>query len=66
MARELVWVEKERFQGWVCSACGWEFKSPGPLVGRTIEEMKCAYERQRDEGFKAHDCAQHPKSAAKS
>ena len=61
MARELVWVEKERFQGWVCSACGWEFKSPGPLVGDTIEEMKRAYERQCAEGFTAHDLRQTSK-----
>ena len=39
MARELIWVEKERFQGWVCSACGREFRASGPLVGNTIEEI---------------------------
>jgi len=37
MARELVWVEKERFQGWACSGCGWEFKSSGPVTGNTID-----------------------------
>jgi hypothetical protein len=40
VARELVWVEIERFHGWACSACAWEFKSLGPLVGNTLEEMK--------------------------
>ena len=45
MDRELVWVEKERFQGWVCSVCGWQFKGLGPLVGNTIEEMKRGFER---------------------
>ena len=64
MGRELIWVEKERFQGWVCSACGWEFKSSGPLIGNTLDEMKRAYERQHDEAFKAHECAKHPQRRA--
>jgi len=61
MGRELVWVEKDRFQGWVCSACGRKFRASGPLVGDTIEEMKRHYERERDEAFEAHACAKHPK-----
>jgi hypothetical protein len=61
MGRELVWVEKERFQGWACSACAWEFKSSGPITGITIEEMKRNYEQQRDKEFKAHACAKYPK-----
>jgi rubredoxin len=64
MARELIWVEKERFQGWVCSACGWEFQSSGPPIGKTIDEMKRNYERRRDEEFNAHVCAKHPKRPA--
>ena len=64
MGRELVWVEKERFEGWACSACGWEFRASGPLVGGTIEEMKRNYERERDEAFGAHACAKHPKQPA--
>ena len=64
MARELVWVEKERFQGWACSACAWEFKSSGPLIGNTIDEMKQNYERQRDEEFAAHVCGRYPKRHA--
>jgi hypothetical protein len=60
MGRELIWVEKERFQGWMCSACGWEFRASGPPIGNTIEEMKQNYERRRDEAFKDHVCAKHP------
>jgi hypothetical protein len=41
-------------------------KSSGPPVGDTLEEMKRNYERQRDEEFKAHVCAKHPKLSAKS
>jgi rubredoxin len=62
MARELVWVEKERFEGWACSACDWEFRASGPLVGDTIE-MKRNFERERDEAFKAHVCARHLKDS---
>jgi len=65
MGRELVWVKKELFQGWACSACAWEFGASGPVVGKTIEEMQRDYERQRDEEFKAHVCAQHPKQPPK-
>jgi hypothetical protein len=53
VARELVWVKVERFHGWACSACAWQFKSSWPLIGNTLEEMKRNYERQRDEEFNA-------------
>jgi hypothetical protein len=33
-------------------------------IGNTLEEMKRAYERQRDEAFKAHVCAKHLKRDA--
>jgi len=62
VARELIW--RKDFQGWVCSACAWEFKISGPLIGKTIGEMTQNYERQRDEAFTAHVCAKHPKRPA--
>jgi hypothetical protein len=61
VARKLVWVEIERFHGWACSSCEWEFKSSGPLIGNTLEEMKRNYERRRDEEFNAHVCAEQKK-----
>jgi hypothetical protein len=64
VARELVWVEIERFHGWACSACAWEFKSSGPLTGKTIDEMKRNYERRRDDEFQAHVCAKEHKRPA--
>jgi hypothetical protein len=64
MVRELVWVEKAHFHGWAGSACAWEYISSGPFVGTTLDEMKRHYERQRDEEFKAHVCAKHPKRRA--
>jgi hypothetical protein len=62
----LIWVEKERLQGWACATSAREFKSSGPLVGNTLDEMKRSYERQRDEQLRAHVCAKHPKLPAKS
>jgi len=61
LARETVWVERERFHGWVCSVCAWEFNASGPVVGKSIEEMKQRCETERDRKFKSHVCAEHPR-----
>jgi hypothetical protein len=60
MRRRLVWVENQNFLGWGCSECAWVFNPLGPLVGESIDEMKIAYEEQRDKEFKSHVCAQRP------
>jgi hypothetical protein len=62
MRRKLVWIERKSFQGWTCSQCAWEFKSSGPLVGKSIEDMKRHYERDRDREFNSHVCAEHPRA----
>ena len=62
MRREMVWVERERFRGWACSECTWEFNPAGVPAGNSIAEMKQNYERQRDNEFQAHLCAKHPKT----
>jgi len=59
LAREMVWVERERFQGWVCSVCAWIFRGCGPLGDGSIEEMKRRYETERDTAFRLHLCADH-------
>jgi len=61
LARELVWVDRERFQGWGCSVREWVFYASGPLVGKSIEEMKRGYEAERDKEFRSHVCAEHPR-----
>jgi len=61
MQRELVWVEKDDFHGWVCSECAWKFKPSGVPTGNTIYEMKQEFERQRDNEFASHLCREHPK-----
>jgi len=58
---ELVWVQTKRFMGWACSECAWQFKPSGFPAGDTIDEMKVAYERQRDKEFESHVCASYPK-----
>jgi len=63
MRREMVWVERERFQGWACSECTWQFSPSGAPTGNSIAEMKEHYERQRDKEFMSHACAEHPSSA---
>jgi hypothetical protein len=55
----MVWVERERFEGWACSNCTWIFKGSGPLGDKSIEEMKRQYETDRDKAFKSHVCAEH-------
>jgi hypothetical protein len=60
--RELVWIERRNFQGWACSECAWGFNPLGPLVGETLDDMKMHYEQQRDEEFKSHVCAEHPRA----
>ena len=62
MGRDIVWVETQNFQGWACSACAWVFNPSGAPIGKSIEEMKRNYERQRDKEFASHACAAHPRA----
>ena len=36
MPRELVWIKRPNFEGFVCSECEWVFKSTSALVGKNI------------------------------
>jgi hypothetical protein len=56
MLRSLIWIANQHFQGFGCSACNWMFRSSGPLVGVSLDEMKRKYEAQRDDEFGAHVC----------
>ena len=62
MRRKLVWVQDQTFQGYGCSECQWVFNPTGPLVGKTIDQMKQTYEAERDKEFAAHDCGKFPKA----
>jgi hypothetical protein len=58
MARKLVWIETKNFEGFGCSECQWVFKSSSALFVKTFDQMKQAYEAERDKAFTAHVCAQ--------
>lgn len=59
MARRLTWVERQDFQGYSCSECDWVFEPTSGVFGfgRSLDEMKQAYEAERDKAFAAHVCA---------
>jgi hypothetical protein len=57
MPRRLVWIERPDFVGFGCSECRWVFHPAGPFVGTSFEQMKQAYEAERDKEFASHTCA---------
>jgi hypothetical protein len=61
MRRKLVWIEEHGFWGWGCSECAWVFNSSG-TSGKSLEEIKQNYERQRNKDFAAHVCAVYPRA----
>jgi hypothetical protein len=61
MPRQLIWIENQNFEGFGCSECNWVFKISSAPVGETLDEMKKAYEAQRDKEFSGHICAHHPR-----
>ncbi len=62
MARKLVWIESQNFEGFGCSECQWVFKTTGPFIGKSLDKMKQAYEVERDKQFAAHICVKFPKA----
>ena len=56
---EMVWVQRERFTGWACSQCAWEFNPSGIPSGNTLAEIKQKYEQERDKQFNSHVCAKY-------
>jgi hypothetical protein len=59
MRRKLVWIDRKSFQGYGCSECAWAFKPSGTPAGKSLDEMKQNYERQRDKHFADHVCSEH-------
>ena len=62
MRRKLVWIEQQRFQGFVCSECGWRFNPAGRPPGVSLDEVMNNFELQRDKEFASHVCADNTKS----
>ena len=63
--RKLIWIKSERIESWACSDCSWLFRPSGPPLGKSLEEMKENFERQRDTEFAAHACAKHPRTKSR-
>ena len=61
MPRKLVWIETQSFLGFGCT--DWVFKPTGALAGETLEEMKHAYEAERNKDFAAHTCSKFPRTS---
>jgi hypothetical protein len=60
MARKLVWIETQNFQGFGCSQCAWMFKPTGVINGESLDEMRKDFEVQLEKDFTAHVCVKHP------
>jgi rubredoxin len=60
--RNLVWVERQNFQGWACTECAWVFNPSGPPSGESIDEMKTNYTLRRDKEFTSHVCADNARA----
>jgi hypothetical protein len=58
--RQMVWIKTTRIEAWACSECAWTFSPLDPPRGNSLEEMKQNYERQRDNEYASHVCADHP------
>ena len=62
MARKLVWIENQKFQGYGCSQGNWVFQPSGAPVGESLAKMIKAFEDQREKEFTAHLCLRQPTS----
>jgi hypothetical protein len=62
MTRKLEWIEKKHFRGFGCSECAWVFNPSGAPDGKSFDEMMQNFELRRDNEFKSHVCADHPRA----
>jgi hypothetical protein len=60
MPRKLVWIKRQKLQGFGCSECNWVFKPSAAPLHKSLDEMKQKYEHRRDKAFNAHVCVKHP------
>ena len=55
-AREQVWTSNQKFQGWTCSQCEWNYPLPTLL---SDADAKTAYDRLATAKFREHHCSDH-------
>jgi len=63
--RKMIWVKSAHSEFWSCSQCAWAFKPSSPPHGTSLAEMMQNFERQRDQEFASHVCAEHPRTEGK-
>jgi len=56
MARWISWVSNDRFSGWTCSDCGWDYALPSLLAD---PQAKAAFDRLAAAKFRAHACSEY-------
>ena len=61
-SRKLVWVEGQKVAGWGCSNCAWVFHPSDFPSGKSLDELTAHAQRQLDNEFASHDCAEHSRS----
>jgi hypothetical protein len=61
MNRRMVWIERSHFRCWGCSECAWTFNPSSAPADTSLDEMRQNFELQRDQAFKSHICAGHPR-----
>jgi hypothetical protein len=64
--RKLLWIEAKNFGGWGCSKCAWVFRPSQPPVGNSLDELTTNLQRQLDNAFASHDCAEFSPGKAAS
>jgi hypothetical protein len=63
-SRKLAWVEGQKVAGWGCSNCAWVFHPFDCPTGDTLDEWAAYAQRQLDNDFDSHNCAEHPRREA--
>ena len=64
--RKLVWIEEQRIAGWGCSNCAWLFHPSNLPIGNSLDDLTAYAQRQLDNQFASHSCAEHPRRKAAS
>ena len=59
--RHVVFVSDLNKSGWKCSDCEWVFQPSRSMAGRTLAEIRQNFDRDLEEKFIEHVCAEHPK-----
>src|ERR1019366_2368109 len=62
VSRKMIWIKNQQMETWACFACGWTFRSSGPPLGNSLDEMIRNFELRRDKEYASHVCTECPKT----